>query len=223
MSSPFGALRPGTFRHRLDCQHRRTLLIRKLEHRLAESYFEHLDEIDGEHDRIETKAVHGLERAFGRVGGKTDVADFALLFRFENGFHRAAGAERLFNFFRRANVVQLIQIEMVGLEPSQRAFQLFERTVLVTHFCLAGQEDFAAVNALQPDAHLYFAFAVPAVCGCDVIVINATLKGVTDSIVTAVLLVMTQGQSGKTHDRDFLAGAPEHTPRQSSNFFNFAL
>ena len=101
--------------------------------------------------------------------------------------------------------------------------ELFQSAVPVTHLRLTGKKDFAAVDTLQSNAHLYFTFAVVAVCRCYVVVINAALEGILNSFITAVLLVMAKGQPRKTYDRDFLAGPTEQTSRQAGDFFDLFL
>lgn len=166
------------------------------------------DEIDWKHDGVEVEAFESFEGGFGRVCGETDEPDFAFLFGFEESFHCSARADRLFDFVDPHQVMQLVQVEVVGLECAQGVFQFLSCPVFVAHFGFAGEEDAVAVEALKSDAHFGFCLAI-AVSGGYVEVIDSVVEGFVEAVGTCFLVIMDKGQAGESDDRYLAAGTSE--------------
>jgi multidrug efflux pump subunit AcrB len=98
---------------------RRYLFLSRPEVRLAEA-----DEIDRKENRIEREAVEHRDCGFLRVRRAPEVANLALLAGFEECFGCAVRAENLVHVFRGGYGVELVEIEMVRVEPLERTLEL---------------------------------------------------------------------------------------------------
>ena len=100
-------------------------------------------------------------------------------FALENCFHRPAGTQRLLHIGRPHQVVQLVQIKVIGLEQLQRLLQLLSRAALSRRLVLQARKYLLAVQALEAHAHFGFALAL-AVGGRHIEVVEPAVEGVVD-------------------------------------------
>ena len=148
---------------------------------------------------------------------KPEPLGFALLASLDEGFDGTAGAEGAFGIVGRDEMVELVEIEMVGLEAFEGTFEFGAGAGFVAGFGFAGEDVILALELLEGQAELDLAFAVPAVGGCDVEVIEAAIEGPLDGGVGLLLVFVHQGQTGKGDDRDFQFGAAEESAGKAGN------
>ena len=107
--------------------------------------------------------------------------------------------------------MHLVQVEVVGLEPRERTLQLLAGAVLVAHLRLAGQEDLAAVEALQGRSHLDLGVAIGR---GHIEVVDALLERLVNSGRGLLLVQLGQGQTREGNNRDLRPGPPQDASRQ---------
>jgi len=123
-------------------------------------------DIDGHLNRVEVEAVflRGLEHAevdgWVFVAGESDVADFAGLSRCYGGFDRSAGCEDAVGVFHADDLVELDEVDGVGLKPAQGFFKLLVVFLGGATIHFGHEEDFLAVAVAQGLAHADFGDAV---------------------------------------------------------------
>src|SRR3990172_5623684 len=115
-------------------------------------------------------------------------------------------------------MVNLIQIEVVRLEPFKRALKLLAGAGLVADLCLAGEEYLAAIDTLQADAHLGFRVAV-AVGRRHIKIVQAPLEGIVKPLGSLLLVVIRKRQARKSDDRNLLPGSAQNASRQALDLF----
>jgi hypothetical protein len=99
------------------------------------------------------------------MAGEPDVADLALLLCSQYGFVRSAFCEVAVRVFEPDILMQLDQIDVVGLQALQRFINLLRR-LLCTTVVLRHQENLLAITIPQCLTHPPFAFSavvIPAV------------------------------------------------------------
>ena len=94
---------------------------------------------------------HAAEDGRALVPGEADEADLALLFRLQHRLGRAAGGEDAIRVVGEGHLVDLPEIEVVGLQPAQALLQLDHRVGrrAVVGAVLGHQEDLVAVAILR--------------------------------------------------------------------------
>ena len=129
-ASPFDVRRPAAARHGLDRQHSHLLFPSQFDDRLAHAVPQVLDKIDREHDGIEAEALHHSQGGFGGVGREAQVLDLALFLGLDQRLDGPVRTEGLIHLVLPTQMMQLVQIEVVGLEQLERLFQFFARPAL---------------------------------------------------------------------------------------------
>mmetsp|Transcript_26390 Transcript_26390/g.78042 ORF Transcript_26390/g.78042 Transcript_26390/m.78042 type:complete len:218 (-) Transcript_26390:597-1250(-) len=159
-----------------------SILLRRVQHLLANAAVVVRGEIDREHARVdESRFDHTHGHGLG-VGRETDGLDLPLLAGLLEGFHRPSLSQYRLHVFFGADGMELIQIQVIRLQRSQGVGQIGGRSLGVAVHGLGGQEHAVAVG-LQRRAETFLGDAV-AVLGGDVEVPYAQiLHGVTDGLV----------------------------------------
>lgn len=115
--------------------------------------------------------LEGGEGALRAVGREAEPLYFSFLAGLEESFHCAAGAECAVGVLGGDDVVELIEVEVVGLEALERAVEFLLSACLIAGFGFAGEEVVVAFELLEGGAEFDFAFAVASVGRGDVVVI----------------------------------------------------
>ncbi len=110
------ALRPGAPAKGFHGQDGGASLLCELQDRGPEAQLVELDERDGKHHRIEAERLQGLQRGFCRMGREPDVPHFPLFFGLQDHLHGPAGCQGLLHFVRIPQAMELVEIEVIGLE-----------------------------------------------------------------------------------------------------------
>src|ERR1019366_8461496 len=100
------------------------------------------------------------------VARKADVADFSRLLSLKHRFHGAAGREDAVRIVHADDLVELQKIDVAGLEPAQRFFNLLRSGLLIAAVYFGHQECALAIAVAQRLAHAKLALSavvVPAV------------------------------------------------------------
>jgi hypothetical protein len=97
------------------------------------------------------------------VPGKSDVADFARLLRFQERGVRSVFIEDPVRVFEPDNLVMLHEVDAVGFEAAQRFMELFHGFFFRAAIDLGHEKDFVAVAIAEGFAHADFARAVVVV------------------------------------------------------------
>ena len=131
--------------------------------------------------------------------------DQTLLARQQRRIQRAAGAQSLVPLDRIGERVDLPQVDMVDLEPVERALDLLAGAFLVTSVTFGRQEEVVRLS-FQPrrDAQLGV-----AVIGRGVDVIDAVAEKDFERLVGDFLRDMTQRRGAKNDPGALVSGAPE--------------
>ncbi len=101
------------------------------------------------------------------------MADLAFFLGLEERFEGSIRSQGLLDLILGEDGVHLVQVEVIRLEPLERAFQFQACALFVPHLGLAGQEDAAAIDALQADPHLDLRVAVFSIGRSHVEVVDA--------------------------------------------------
>ena len=163
---------------------------------------------------VEAEAVLGRHLEHAQVdqrifvAGEADEADLARLLRRQHGLHGAALGEDAVGVFQADDLVELHEVDDVGLQPLEATRRSARRpTPCVRPSILVIRKTFAVAVA-QRLAHADLALAVvvvPAVVQEG----DAAIDGGADE-PDALLLVLLAADvmTAEADDRDFLAGAP---------------
>jgi len=127
--------------------------------------------------------------------------------------HRAIRAEGLLNLLGPSQVVHLVHVEVVGLEPPERPLELLTGALGIPHLRLTREVVPVSRQPLQADPHLGLGVPV-AIGGGDVEIIDALFKGLVKQGRALGLLVVDQPQTRKAHDRRLHGRRADHPPRQ---------
>src|SRR5258706_7557576 len=143
------------------------------------------------------------------VASETDVANFSGFFRFEDGFHPAAGSEDTPRVGHSNDFVELEKIDVIGLEAAERFIDLRGRGLPGLAVDLGHEEGFQAVAVAERLTHADLAvtaIVVPAV----VEEIDATVEGRADDF-DALLFVGLHADviAAETDEGNALAGTAE--------------
>src|SRR6266436_819390 len=171
--------------------------------------------VEGHLDGVEMKLMRGgsfehvqvHRRIF--VAGETDVADLAGFFRFEDGFHTAAGSEDALRVGDANDFVELEKINVVGLKAAQRFIELRCGGLAGLAIDFGHEEGLLTVAVAQRLAHADLtaaAIVVPAV----VEEVDATVESGADDL-DAFLFVGLHAKviAPEANNRDPLAAAAE--------------
>ncbi len=121
--------------------------------------------------------LHGVEREFvsegglehlqvnvgALVAGESDVADFALLLRFEHCFHAAAFGKDAIGIGVANDFMKLQKVNVIGLQTAQGFFQLLGGGLFRAAIDLCHEESFLPVTVAQRFAHADLTLAVVVV------------------------------------------------------------
>jgi hypothetical protein len=197
----FHPRRPQPARDRLDRNQGHALFGRQFHHRLAEADLEPLDEIQWEHAAVEGVALKRRQRRLGGVRGKSDPSHLARLLGLEHRFHRPARRQGLDDLVRPLQAVELVEVEITGLKPLQRALQLAAGIAGVVELGFGRQEISLARHSLQRDPELDFALAIPSVGWGHVEIIHPGIQRPPHRCRALGLIVVFQGEGRKANHR----------------------
>ena len=140
------------------------------------------------------------------VAGDPDIADQTLCAGAQDGFQSTAGRQRLGAFRFGVQVVELVDVEVVGLQSAQRGFELPARALSIAAAGFAGEDQLMA-PALEgvADDLFVFAFAIGA-RGVDVVDAAVERRPIA---VGRFAIAAADAEAG-----DFEAGAAEGGTRQ---------
>src|SRR6266446_4897800 len=93
------------------------------------------------------------------VPGETDKADLSCSLGFQHSFHRSAFGEYAIWIGIANYLMELQQVDSIGLQPSQGVIHLGNRGGLVSAIDLGHQEGFLAITVAQCSAHSNFALS----------------------------------------------------------------
>jgi hypothetical protein len=155
---------------------------------------------------VEVTAEHGLLDLWPIVAGDPDKADQTLCAGAQDGFQSAAGRQRLGAFRFGVQVVELVDVEVVGLQSAQRGFELPARALSIAAAGFAGEDQLMApaLEGLADDLFV-FAFAIGA-RGVDVVDAAVERRPIA---VGRFAIAAADAEAG-----DFEAGAAEGGTRQ---------
>ena len=102
--------------------------------------------IKREKDRVEVVTVHGRHSGLGGVDGKANIANLSLFLCGFHGLDGAAGAEHLVEIGHLCEGVELVEIDVIGLEQLERLLEVGARIVFHAAVGLAGQEAVVSVG-----------------------------------------------------------------------------
>src|SRR2546430_11400855 len=145
------------------------------------------------------------------VAGEPDVADLAGALRRYHRFQRTVGPEHPLRVRHPDHLVELHEVDAVGLEPAQRLIDLLGRRVLVATVDLGHEKHFVAIAVAQRLSHADLArptVVVPAV----VEEVDSVVDGRADD-ADGFLLVRLPAEMVAAHadQRHHLSGAPKPT------------
>ncbi len=126
-------------------------------------------DVDGHLDGVEVDAVlmghvdHAEVDDGVLVAGESDVAEFAGLLGGESGFHGSAGYEDAVGVFHADDLVELDEVDHVGLESAEGLFELAVECGGGAAVDFGHEEDLGAVAVAECLAHADFADAVVVV------------------------------------------------------------
>src|SRR2546427_1455127 len=158
--------------HGLHPQHADTLLHQHRHDLLCEAVVMGIHHVQRHLHRIELEPVRagGLEHPEmdGRtlVAGESDVADLPCALRRHHRLQRAVRPEHALRVRHPDHLVELHEVDAVGLEPAQRLIDLLRRRVLVATVDLGHEKHFVAIAVAQRLSHADLArptVVVPAV------------------------------------------------------------
>ena len=102
-------------------------------------------------DGVEVVAVDRVDEGLGAVvSGDAEIAHHLLLLHVEQRFHRAALGEDLVHIVHRADVVQLPEIDMIGLQQLERLLNHAHRSIPRALFSLGGEKCFLPPRLHHP-------------------------------------------------------------------------
>ena len=142
------------------------------QHALLEAVVVRVHHVERHLHRVEVEVVlvrnleHVLVDRRALVAGEADVAHLALLAGAQRGLHRAAGCEHPLRVVHADDLVELHQVQVVGLQAGQRLLQLRVERGGGAAVELGHQEHAVAVAAGQRPAEALLALAavvVPAI------------------------------------------------------------
>src|ERR1019366_427190 len=111
-----------------------------------------------EENAVQFERVHETESGRRIMGRETKVPDFALLPGRKEGLRSSPRREDLIDILHRADGVELVEIDVIGVETLQGALQLLACTLGVATRSLFRQEDLAAI---WPQRFTEFDFRFP--------------------------------------------------------------
>src|SRR5256712_2124291 len=97
------------------------------------------------------------------VAGETDVADLARALRRHHRFQRAVRAEHAFRIRHADHLVELHEVDAVGLEPAERFLDLLRGALLAAAVDLGHQKRFLAIAVAERLSHAELARATVVV------------------------------------------------------------
>ena len=100
--------------------------------------------------------------------------------------------------------MELIEIEMVGLEANQRPFQLRASSRGIPLLRIAGEKDVVALHSLHRDPHLHLGVTIR---GGDIEIVDSALMRLPERAVGVFLWHLRKGQAGVSDHGDGSAGA----------------
>ena len=104
-------------RRNLHADDAHLLLDRQRQQLLVEAVVMRIGGVHGHQNRVEGMALDALHQRVGPVvAGDAEIAHHLLLLHFEQRFHRAALGKDLVHIGHGADVVQLPEVHVVGLE-----------------------------------------------------------------------------------------------------------
>jgi hypothetical protein len=213
----FDVFGPGAHAKGFDGDHGGAAFGGHVEHLAPEIAEVILGEADREHDGVEVKGAHGIDGGAGAVGGEAEPLDFAFLASLDEGLDGAAGAEGALGIVGRDEMVELVEVEMVGLEAFERAFEFGAGAFLVAGLGFGGEDVVFALELFEGEAEFDFAFAVSSIGGGDIEVIQAAIEGVFDGGIRFFLVFVHEGEAGEGDERDFHFRAAEGAAGESGD------
>src|SRR6516165_4985030 len=93
------------------------------------------------------------------VSSESDVADFALLLGLDDRFHASASRENALRIVVTDYFMKLHQVDVVGLKPAQRFFDLLGGGLLRSAVDLGHQESLLPIAVTKGFTHADFALA----------------------------------------------------------------
>jgi uncharacterized membrane protein len=168
--------------------------------------------VHGHQNRVEGMAVDALHQRVGAVvAGDAEMAHDLLLLHFEQRFHRAALGEDFVHIGHGADVVQLPEVDVIGLEQLQRLLDHAHGAVAGALLGLGGEEGLvAAVGHHLADVLLAPALGA-AVDRRGVDVVDAEVERALDDGHGDVEVVglLERGLAAEREDADLVAGLAE--------------
>ena len=147
------------------------------EHRFAKRHAVDIGRIEGDQHGIEFEFLHRGQQNRGIVvAGNAQVTHAALGPGLQEGFHGPALAEDPGKIILAAKVVQLPEIQVIGVQPPQAVVEKPERPIVGAIVGLGGQEDRGAMFAQGQAVIVHTA----GVGGGSFEVIHALLQGTLD-------------------------------------------
>ena len=131
---------------------------------------------------------------------KAEVTHLALLARFHEELGGAARRQNALHVIHRTDRVELVKIEVIGVQAAERLLELLARPRRVALLRLAGEKDILAVR-LQRRPQLLLGFALP-VGRRDVEVVDAPFHRLRDLAIGIRLFHSHHHNAAKADDRE---------------------
>src|SRR5256712_4248503 len=205
--------------HRLHPQHANVLRDQHGHHLLLEAVVMGIHHVQRHLHRIEREPVRpgGVEHpemdGGTLVAGESDIADLPCALRRHHRLQRAVRPEHTLRIRHPDHLVELHEVDAVGLEPAQRLIDLLRRRLPVATVDLGHEKHFVAIAVAQRLSHADLArptVVVPAV----VEEVDSVVDGRADD-ADGFLLVSLPAEMVAAHadQRHHLSGASKATVR----------
>ena len=168
-------------------------------------------DVDGHLRRVPVEGLgeHLEMNAWVFVAGETDVADLAFFPSFESGLHTAL-LKHPIRIVVVVVLVELPEINVVGLEAAQAFFEIALAAGVVALAVLGHQEDLLAVTVGGEGVAHDFLGATVVIVPSVVEEVDALIdRAVHDAVGFLLVLDRADVPAAEANDRDLLVGAPE--------------
>src|SRR5207244_844134 len=154
------------------------------------------------------------------VAGEPDVADLAGALRRYHRFQRTVGPEHPLRVRHPDHLVELHEVDAVGLEPAQRLIDLLRRRLPVATVDLGHEKHFVAIAVAQRLAHADLARPTVVVPAVVEEVDSVVDRGADDADRFLLVSLPAEGVAAHTDQRHHFLSAPqapvEAPPRSGS-------
>ena len=154
----------------------------------------------GQHLEVDVRAL---------VTGEADVAQLARLLRLQHRLQSPARREDAVRVLHADDLVELQQVDVIGLQPLQRLVELPRGALLAPAVDLGHQKGFLPVAVAQRLAHPDLALAVVVVPAVVEEVEALVESGADDPDALLLVGLLADVGAAQAHHGDFLAGAPQ--------------